>query len=290
VESRVLGGLEMNVEVKHCPNCEVEYRPIATMCADCKIALVDGPPFTIDVPIVRPWHRFFARWIDKMIILLVCLLPVTNIEKLDENIARLLLAIPFFGGWMFIEALLLSTWGTTIGKYIFRISVRDVHGNKLSFKNAFIRCLNIWFYGEGLYLGIIQLICNSISYDRLMKERVTRWDKGRFIVEHGRKNVSLHKNTMPSINRMKVNHENSVNKAPTERGRNMNKAYYLIGIVILILFVVFVWPTPYRTYRNKVNEYVITITHVNRFTGRTCSEVINTVQGTHRVNCNDNIK
>jgi len=63
------------------------------------------------------------------------------------------LAIPFV--WLFLEALLLSTWGTTPGKWLFKTWVADAMGNRLSFMDALSRSFSVWFMGLGFGLPIV---------------------------------------------------------------------------------------------------------------------------------------
>jgi uncharacterized RDD family membrane protein YckC len=138
------------------------------------------------VPQVRPWVRYFARSSDFWICgFLVGML--TGIAGLATDIPQIIfgLAIPFV--WIFIEALLLSTCGTTPGKWLFNTWVADSMGNRLSFSNALSRAFSVWFMGLGLGLPIVNLITVIVSYVKLKNEGITSWDReGRCAVIHER--------------------------------------------------------------------------------------------------------
>ncbi len=133
---------------------------------------------------VRPWVRYFARTADFWICgFLVGV--VTGIAGLASDIPQIVfgLVIPFL--WIFIEALLLSTCGTTPGKWLFSTWVSDAMGNRLSFSNALSRAFSVWFMGLGLGLPIVNFITLIVSYVKLKNQGITSWDReGRYAVIH----------------------------------------------------------------------------------------------------------
>lgn len=128
---------------------------------------------SIDSNNVRPWVRYWARYIDMYLIIMLILILQLSIfptKQLDETIA----AIGVYFIWVLIEAQLMSTWGTTPGKWLLRIKVRDSEGNKLTLKNALIRSFLVWFVGLGMTL--LTPITEVISYMSLKDRGVTMWD------------------------------------------------------------------------------------------------------------------
>mgnify|MGYP001043448119 CR=1 FL=1 len=140
-----------------------------------------------DVPQVRPWVRMWARSIDSMIwgtllyIIWYSISPKTY--NLFNSFWKYISIFPLF--WTLIEALLLSTWGTTPGKWILNVFVRELTGEKLTFNRALYRSLFVWSCGDGCGIQYLGLIANIVSYFRLTNKGVTWWDgKGQFIVSH----------------------------------------------------------------------------------------------------------
>lgn len=142
-----------------------------------------------EMPQVRPWVRMWARSIDGAIwgILLyfVWFYISPKTYNLVNSYHRYIDVFLFF--WIFAEALLLSTWGTTPGKWILKVYVREDSGEKLTFKRALYRSVLVWLCGEGcgiLYLGVLTGIA---SYFRLTNKGVAIWDeKGSFKIAYSK--------------------------------------------------------------------------------------------------------
>lgn len=84
-----------------------------------------------------------------------------------------------------VEAAMLSALGTTPGKAIFDIRVRNHNGSRLDFQQALIRASRIWIRGEGLALPLISLITHFSAYKRLSESGITSWDhEGGHLVGH----------------------------------------------------------------------------------------------------------
>jgi len=85
------------------------------------------------------WSRFFARMIDYGIFYLVgILLSLSLPTEFSESFYFIYaLATPLL--WAPLEAILLSLWGTTLGKMVFGVVVRDIDGEKLSLGASFRR-------------------------------------------------------------------------------------------------------------------------------------------------------
>ncbi|MBL4596510.1 MAG: RDD family protein [Robiginitomaculum sp.] len=132
---------------------------------------------------IRPWVRFWARSLDVYIFALIFGLVFGLFFNL-ENVPDILFGMIALVVWVFIEAVLLSSWGTTPGKWLLKVRVQD-HGAKLEFSKALNRSFYVWFRGLGFGIPIITLFTQSTSYDRLKKQGITPWDeKGGLKVSH----------------------------------------------------------------------------------------------------------
>lgn len=132
--------------------------------------------YTEDV-LVSPWARYLARIIDFWIIFIVLdtiiyLLDMQFINDLDEIIRLGFL----FGVNFVIESILISDFGTTPGKKLLGISVKNYDGTKLSFWTAFKRCVLVFAVGEGALIPFISLFALIYSYNKLKDNKQTYWD------------------------------------------------------------------------------------------------------------------
>ncbi len=133
----------------------------------------------------QAWNRFWARFIDSIVftcfisVFLVALAPSTAQMHTALYWALLLFV------YHFLEPVMLSSWGSTPGKALLRISVRRADGAKLSYSQAMTRSFKIWLKGEGLGLPFITIIALVKSHRKLTKDGITSWDEeGGFTVTH----------------------------------------------------------------------------------------------------------
>lgn len=150
---------------------------------------------------IKPWVRLFARKVDLMLWSGVFLNILYFIErfipirfiKLYQSvndywtslIYNTMYAICMFLIWTFIEALLLSKWGYTPGKWLTNTKVRKPDGSKLSYKEAFNRVWRVLIFGQALNIPYVFGIAELLSYSYLKRNNVTIWDKkGGFVVSH----------------------------------------------------------------------------------------------------------
>jgi uncharacterized RDD family membrane protein YckC len=78
---------------------------------------------------------------------------------------------------LFLESLLLSSWGTTPGKWLMGVKVRTEAGEKLSFPAAAKRWLLVFVIGRGLGIPIVSLITLFRAAEDLQEEGITTWDE-----------------------------------------------------------------------------------------------------------------
>lgn len=105
-------------------------------------------------------RRFFARGLDGFIYstllngtLLLCGVNVTNFGRGMELFITLLgVAL-----MLFVEPLLLRTWGTTPGKWLMGLYVRCYDGTKPDYCEGLYRTWNVIRYGEGFYIPFYNL-------------------------------------------------------------------------------------------------------------------------------------
>lgn len=139
---------------------------------------------------VRPWVRYWARNIDYILFSLVAGFILTIIAPSSSSLVvedglEIFLNMLLLFIWVFVEASLLSTWGTTPGKWLLRTTLRDSAGSKLTFSRALDRSFSVWWRGMGIGFPIVTLITLIVAYGKLTEEGITTWDQeGGFVVSH----------------------------------------------------------------------------------------------------------
>lgn len=131
---------------------------------------------------VIPWRRFWARGIDFLVFTtpISFLLAVFRITDSDIMLGYIAGLIYMLG----VEPILISSSGTTIGKWLFGIRVRSKGGEKLTIGEAFQRTFSVFVQGEAFNLPIIALFTQYRQYKILEKEGITEWDKqGNIAIE-----------------------------------------------------------------------------------------------------------
>lgn len=119
---------------------------------------------------IHPWRRWFARWLDYLLwsavanfiwIVLLRVRPlVGDFGEILFNIAALALYVP-------VEALLLSKFGTTPGKYIMGIRLEYIQGGNLPYAEALYRSLRVFTGGVGLGVPFVGQVLYIFRYCQL---------------------------------------------------------------------------------------------------------------------------
>ena len=148
---------------------------------------------------VKPLLRFWARFFDYLLLnVLVWFVfehpqipPIPSetenlfefLRKLDDSIPReeqIRIALIQGGAlfvWNFVEALLISSFGTTPGKMLFNIRVTRKNGTRLRYSEAMGRSVIIWILGIGLGLLFLQILAMAFSLFYLLSKGETLWDR-----------------------------------------------------------------------------------------------------------------
>lgn len=142
-----------------------------------------------EVSQIQPWVRFWARHLDMIVWTMGLGVILTNVAPsiLEADIPDAVLCMGFWFSWIPIEAFLLSSWGTTPGKWLLKIKVRDSAGEKLTFSSALNRSFAVWWSGLAIGFPLAQVLSFTLAYNNLKRDEVTSWDRmGGFVVSHER--------------------------------------------------------------------------------------------------------
>jgi uncharacterized RDD family membrane protein YckC len=134
----------------------------------------------------RPWVRFWARMIDYSLFIIVLSIFIgyfsIGLGVISSYTGMLAIFL-----WVFVEAFLLATVGTTPGKWFLRVSVRNENHQKLSFSGGLNRSFSVWWLGMGAGLPIISLITMIVAAVKLNSAGVTSWDRRSDLrISHGK--------------------------------------------------------------------------------------------------------
>lgn len=136
---------------------------------------------------VSAWRRFFARVFDLCIALIFPLIAL----KLLPGSGKTLIAGygPLNPLWIVagilcvpLETSTVALWGTTPGKRLLGLSVRQVSGHRIRWKSALSRSFSVFTLGLACLLPVLCLLTMAYSYRRLSESGATDWDRRRFYV------------------------------------------------------------------------------------------------------------
>ena len=100
----------------------------------------------------NPWQRFWARWLDVSLAAGAAAIFLALVFHTGAAVgsSRVIGGVSRMIGWVLvlaIEPLLLSTWGTTPGKWLMGLELRDHAGKKLSYREGFWRTWGVLWKG-----------------------------------------------------------------------------------------------------------------------------------------------
>lgn len=138
---------------------------------------------------VRPWVRYWARMFDIYLAAIVVgiIIGIFNPDAFNEKGSDHLFALVVVFVWVFIESFLLSTTGTTPGKWLFKTQLILPSGEKPNFSAALSRSFKVWWRGLGIGFPIATMFTSAVAHGKLTKNGTTTWDSdGGFTVLHKR--------------------------------------------------------------------------------------------------------
>lgn len=131
--------------------------------------------------VTAPWRRLFARLLDDYLYTTVWVLfgllvihksPATDTGAAWSALAGIVSVILM----VLIEPLFLSTWGTTPGKWLLGLSVRNNTGQKLSYGEGLYRTVQALWYGMGFWLPIYSLVRGYKCYYDCTDGKTLEWE------------------------------------------------------------------------------------------------------------------
>lgn len=128
----------------------------------------------------HPWLRWCARTLDwGLCTLLLDAVFYLGLRFLppDNPLIRLLMLYLSWGLVFALEPVLLCTWGTTPGKWLMGLTLRNAEGGKLTWQEAMSRLSVLFSRGEGWGLPFYSLYRNYKSYCACADGETLPWDE-----------------------------------------------------------------------------------------------------------------
>ncbi len=144
---------------------------------------------------VQPFARFWARWMDYMIVFSAIYLyaetpPMPEavafseifskqMEWAQSEAGQKLMQMVLIGlfTWQLVEGILIWLFATTPGKALFGIRVTQEDGSKLPILKSMGRSFYVFTAGFGMGVGILPYIGMTFGFFRLMSTGKTPWDQ-----------------------------------------------------------------------------------------------------------------
>lgn len=147
-------------------------------------------------PDIRPWVRFGARNVDYIIVIFVFSLALSFFApSFNEEINDMVFGLISIFVWIFVESILLITWGTTPGKWLLNIQIKTNENKKPTLFNAFKRSIKVWFFGLAIGFPFISIFTLISAHSELTKNKITTWDKSEhFTITH--KEIGIYRATI----------------------------------------------------------------------------------------------
>ncbi len=133
-------------------------------------------------PLQAPWQRFFARGFDLFLYhgLWMLLFPLLCRTSPSSSLAQGWIAaspIIVFFLMLGLEPVMLHFWGTTPGKWLMGLSVRDCTGQKPSYMDSAYRTWMVLLYGLGLNIPFVRLYRLYKSYIQCSDNSCLPWEE-----------------------------------------------------------------------------------------------------------------
>ncbi len=143
--------------------------------------ILKKPIPTIEMTAPYPWRRYFARTLDLALYSLPWFMFCQFILRWKGDSSLLFNIIAAYMSWLFvflIEPILLSKLGTTPGKWIFGLEIRDENGQKLRYDAALSRTFGVFKIGAGFNIPLFNIFTQYESFVACKQNRILEWDEG----------------------------------------------------------------------------------------------------------------
>ncbi len=141
-------------------------------------------PMLGEMELARAWPRFWARIFDVTLYSLIVgmvlglLFPSLFMATwLQGRAGGLLLGVLLLPVIMIVDAAVIAWAGTSLGKAIAGLRVRDLNNQKLTLENSLSRNVQVYLKGMVLGLPLLCLIGYSNGFNEVRDGGITSWDE-----------------------------------------------------------------------------------------------------------------
>lgn len=122
-------------------------------------------------------RRFWARWMDLMVYTAVWWLVMYAVGRdIGAAIRNPWLQLSVYIPWFAIEAWLIHRFGTTPGKWLMGLRVRNDDGSSLALKPSVWRSIRVMVTGVGFGWGLLAVLCQAMSWFTTKRIGKPIWD------------------------------------------------------------------------------------------------------------------
>ena len=125
----------------------------------------------------QPWVRYFARAFDITLFSIVVYFIIRLFYHGQIIYSRAYIYIPITFIWVYVEGLIISRYGTTLGKWLLNTKITTSVGGKPDLTTATNRSLLVWLKGLGLGLPLVTIITKLYQLNRISKITKASWDQ-----------------------------------------------------------------------------------------------------------------
>lgn len=129
----------------------------------------------------HPWRRYFARTFDLSVYGLIWSAFSHLFLRYSADANGILSLVNFYiscGLMLVIEPFLLAVYGTTPGKWIFGLKIRDLGGKKLNYRQAFQRTFKVFGVGMGYNIPIYNIVREVKCFNICSEPKPLPWEEG----------------------------------------------------------------------------------------------------------------
>lgn len=128
-----------------------------------------------------PWRRCFARNLDIILNTMVLNFLITmvfhyNISRI-KSVEHIVLQMAAVVLMLVFEPIYLHYFGTTFGKWVFGLALKNDTGEKLSLQQAFNRTKGVFIYGCFCGIPILDIYANWKCYNRYQNGANQPWEE-----------------------------------------------------------------------------------------------------------------
>ena len=125
----------------------------------------------------KPWLRFWVRWIDYLVLFIIVKILVGAVGGLPQYFEGITSGILMVCSVILLEAICIFSFGTTPGKWLGGIKVKNCEGRNPEFMQALKRTCFVWVQGFCLGIPVVDIPFMWFAKKNLLKDGKTRWDK-----------------------------------------------------------------------------------------------------------------